>query len=123
MSEDIYVIGNTLRISTECALDLYKAVKKFYLFDDPEDVTHKGLLNISDNARLKDNMLRDRDIQNVLKKHKVEGQVLFGIKDESPSLWGYNFDGQGGMQELKGEIKWTPKGLAPGANLKPSFKK
>jgi hypothetical protein len=54
--------------------------------------------------------LSDPQVQEVLKKAKVEGEVTFYAPegDNAGSAWGYRFDGLGGMVNLKGALTYTP---------------
>lgn len=45
----------------------------------------------------------------ILKKHKVKGDICFQSTegDNAGDAWGYRFDGKGGMKTLSGKLKWV----------------
>lgn len=50
------------------------------------------------------------DVQEVLKKHKVQGSICFTSHegDNKNKAWGYHFDGKGGMEKLTGTLVFRP---------------
>lgn len=47
-------------------------------------------------------------VQQILCNHKVEGDICFSSNDgdNAGCMWGYRFDGKGGMVKLYGKITW-----------------
>jgi hypothetical protein len=48
-------------------------------------------------------------VQDILKKHKVKGDICFSSDDgdNAGDAWGYRFDGEGGMVLLTAERTWV----------------
>lgn len=72
----------------------------------------------------------NEDIQAVLKKHKVKGDICFSSDDgdNAGESWGYRFDGKGGMVHLTGSREFkrvieTPKKTATKPKKKAAPKK
>lgn len=106
----IHLITNSVKVTEKCAKDLLKA-GKHDPFEDLDDVLKYGskdkLFFNSDHYEHMD-WLHEKKLQNVLKKHKVEGDITFADfeGDACGSMWGYRFDGKGGMTTLTGNIVW-----------------
>lgn len=115
----IHEIKNTVEVSEECVKDLFEADAFTYegedtpyheRFDHISYVSYNGKLtfNTDDNEHM-DYIWEDR-YQNVLKKHKVQGDICFADLegDNRGTFWGYRFNGEGGMVKLKGHVEWEP---------------
>lgn len=124
----IHVEKNTVKINKEIAKELYAATTVTYddkngkgsyneVWDlgEPVDLDGDDLEYImnddgtlyfnSDDFEHMDYMNRE-EIQEVLKKNKVEGDICFLDNEgyEDTYLWGYRFDGKGGMVKLTGQM-------------------
>lgn len=108
MSWSIGLTENTVKISSKCAKELFKAQdednKVWY---SPEEVAYNGKVTFnSDHMEWMDWLANNNDLVEVLKKHKVKGDICFGSLegDNDGEFWGYRFDGKGGVTKLKGKI-------------------
>lgn len=115
MGWNIALISNTVKISRACAEDLFNAQNEAScgeLWGDSDDVVYKNKLSFDPDHMEHMDYLQDDVFQDVLKKHKVKGDVCFGSLegDNAGSFWGYRFDGKGGMTSLDGRIVWNPMG-------------
>lgn len=95
----IGLVKNTVKISEECVKELFEAQGCDEIWYDEEDVSFDGKLYFDCDHMEHMDYLGREEIQNVLKKHKVEGIVLFcsADGDNSGTFWGYEFDGAGGL--------------------------
>ncbi len=108
----IGVVVNTVEITKECAKELFEAQDneqddEEYIWSEPENVAYKGKLCFNpDHMEHMDFLATDEKIVEILKKHKVAGDICFGSLegDNKGQFWGYRFDGKGGMTELKGLV-------------------
>jgi len=106
MGWSIALISNDVEISSECAKDLWKAVQKG---DNPwyeeDEITWRGKLSFnSDHMEHMDYMWNPK-IQEVLAKHKVNGDITFGSLDgdNRGQFWGYRFT-NGVLTKLTGKV-------------------
>lgn len=108
MGWQIGLTENTVKINKKIAKELFKAMEDEGIwYDEDEVMEDKKLYFNSDHMEHMDYM-HNEAVQEILKKHKVEGKVCFlsSDGDNRGSFWGYEFDGQGNMFELKGKIQW-----------------
>lgn len=105
MGRSIFNLKNTLKITEECADDLYKL--DIGVFDDRSDVSYDGLLYFNQEHMEHMDYLWQANVQEVLSNHKASGVVMFGcLEDPDKMFWGYDFE-NGEMTHLKGEVEWT----------------
>ncbi len=108
MSWSIGLVTNEVEISKACAKELFEVQDKDELWYDVRDVTDSGRLTFNtDHAEHMDYLGSiDNRITDVLRKHKVKGDICFGSLegDNDGSFWGYRFDGKGGMKTLTGRV-------------------
>lgn len=109
MSWSIGETVNTVRISPACAKELFKADDDANsdIWDLFENVTCRGKLTFnSDHQEWMDYLGSHEKLVEILKKHKVAGDICFGSLegDNAGEFWGYRFDGKGGMVKLTGQI-------------------
>ena len=136
MGWHINLVVNTVKINSVVALDLYNCGADAS-FSWEEECNFPMLEGIIDDGKLvfnPDHMehmdyVWQPEVQAVLKKHKVEGDICFSSNDgdNRGQFWGYRFfvdkDGVGQVVELKGSIKasafmgWKPVGK--GAKMAP----
>lgn len=111
MSWSIGELVNTVTISKKCARELFAVRKNYGTWYSLEDVTYDGKLNFNGDHMEHMDYLWNEDIQAVLLKYKVRGDVCFGSLegDNAGSFWGYRFDGKGGMSTLEGKVEWYVK--------------
>ena len=67
-----------------------------YLFFNPDHFEHMDYLST------------DEKVIELMKKHKLKGDIKFGCLDgdQFGQFWGYRFDGKGNMKHIKGKIVW-----------------
>lgn len=107
---------NTVKITSAVALELYKCgAQVCFAWEDEcnfpmlEGIIYDGKLVFnSDHMEHMDYVWEDA-IQEVLKKHRVKGDICFSSNDgdNRGQKWGYRFDGEGGMVELKGKAIYS----------------
>ena len=108
-------VVNTVNIPNECKHDLFDEAQdqEEELWDNIDDVTDKsGLLNFNpDDGEDIDYLANHDNIIKVLKRYEVEGDICFVNFNDNAffELWGYRFDGKGGMKKLEGKIVWEEK--------------
>jgi hypothetical protein len=125
MSWHISNIKNEVVINVKIARDLFKSDADICCtWNDNGKLTDEDLLDylvgykgddgkyrlyFSDDHMEHMDFVDDESIQNVLKKHKVKGDICFASLDgdNAGTAWGYRFDGKGGMVHLKGELVFT----------------
>lgn len=104
MGWHINLVKNDVEITEAIAEELFKVMERegyefinqFYgdgkLRFDPDMQEHMDYLWMG-------------DVQDVLKKHKVKGDICFASEagDNAGQAWGYRFDGKGGMVPLTGK--------------------
>lgn len=102
----IACLENTLKITKKCAKDLLKVM------DDPgesEDslVDSDGLIVFNPDHMESQDFLWQKDVLKILKKHRVNGKVLWGslAGDNFGDFWGYEFK-DGNMVKLTGTLSW-----------------
>jgi hypothetical protein len=115
MSWSIGLVTNTVKISSKCAKELFKAQKEdgSEIWYSPEEVTNKGKVTFNeDHMEWMDWLANNDKLVEILKKYKVEGDICFGSLegDNDGEFWGYRFDGKGGMVKLKGEVVYKETG-------------
>jgi hypothetical protein len=135
MSWRINLIKNEVIITTKIADELLALDNAEEYFGDIEEVDTDyaldylvGYMDDEGNNRLyfnPDNMehmdyVSDKNVQNVLMRHKVSGDICFSSEngDNAGTAWGYRFDGKGGMIKLEGVRQWIEVG-----NLRKAKKK
>lgn len=114
MGWHIGIVKNTVEISKKCAKALFNAQSyENEVWSELEDVTHKSTLYFNDDHGEWMDFLggENEKFIEVLKKHKVAGDICFGSLegDNAGSFWGYRFDGKGGVQKLIGEVVYKIK--------------
>lgn len=86
------------KVSVEVGRDLYfdKVKGGYKISFNPDDMEYMDWLD-------------EPELLEVLKKHKVEGDICFGSLegDNNGSFWGYRFDGEGNMSTLSGSVEWV----------------
>lgn len=99
---------NTVEITKECAKELFEAQGyEGETWDSLEQVEYKGKLVFnSDHFEHMDFLATDKKVVEILKKHKVKGDICFGCLEgyNAGQFWGHRFDGKGGMVELVGKV-------------------
>lgn len=112
MSWSINLLKNEPRISASCAQDLLNAQEyDGEVWDGLDYVTEDGKLHFNgDHMEHMDYLEVHRKLVDILKKHQVSGDICFGSEegDNAGSYWGYRFDGNGGMQRLRGVVTFEP---------------
>lgn len=114
MSWSIGIIENTVKVSQKCAKELFESQEEGTdIWYSQEEVTGtKGKLTFNqDHMEWMDWLANNDTLVGVLKKHKVKGDICFGSVegDNAGEFWGYRFDGNGGMIELKGTVVYQEK--------------
>jgi hypothetical protein len=127
MSWQIHCIENTVKVSKKCIKEIYKA--QLYDQDDPDGGGHvfyaedevsdgSGLLFFnSDHCEHQDFISNNKNIRDILQKHKVRGVVAFQDVEQSSDAfgdyWKHVFDGEGGYKFYRGvaTIQWTEDSL------------
>jgi hypothetical protein len=111
MGWSIAKIENTVKVSKECAKELFEINED--IWGDLEYVTYENKLSfIEDHYEWMDYLSTDnnsKELIEVLKRHKVKGRICFGSLegDNAGSFWGHEFDGKGNYRELSGKIVWS----------------
>lgn len=104
----IGLITNDVAISDDCAKALFNAqAYPEELWSEVGDVTHDGRLSFNGDHMEHMDFLGSNDAMvDVLREHKVRGDICFGSLegDNAGSFWGYRFDGKGGMTPLAGKV-------------------
>lgn len=114
---------NTVKIDSAIALDLYNCgADVCFCWEDECDFPMLGgiiyggkLVFNSDHMEHMDYVWQP-EVLAVLKKHKVKGDICFSSNDgdNRGQRWGYRFDGEGNMIELKGKKgEWEEVGKKP----------
>lgn len=101
-------IVKELRFETDLAYEYeWESDDDVFAFYGADDIR----LNFNPDHMEHMDYLHDEDVQRVLKKHKVKGDVCFSSDDgdNAGTSWGYRFDGKGGMVELVGTRTFEPK--------------
>jgi hypothetical protein len=127
MSWRINLIKNTVKINSKIALELYQSDAQIVsawqdecTFPDLEGIiSGENLVFNPDHMEHMDYIWED-EILNVLKRNRVEGDICFSSNDGDNKCkkWGYRFDGQGGMKNLKGKEIFEEKVKSPKKNTK-----
>lgn len=113
----IHEVVNTVLVDGACARALFDAQEyEGEVWDSVDEVTFKNTLYFnSDHMEHMDYVWRWWAID-ALCAHKVKGDICFLSEDgdNAGDKWGYRFDGEGGVELLKGVIAWVPddKGTA-----------
>jgi hypothetical protein len=107
----ISVTINHAKVSKKCAKELFEAqAYEGEIWYSLEDVVYKGKLQFnSDHNEHMDYLANHDNMLEILKKHKVKGDICFGSLqgDNDGSFWGYRFDGEGGLKTLTGTILYV----------------
>lgn len=112
MAWQIALIENTININEDVATELFAAQEAGEISQWPwesvEDVMWGTKLDFNSDHMEHMDFLWDDKVQEILKRHKIEGVAKFGdlAGDQFGQFWGYYFDGKGDMLELKGELVW-----------------
>lgn len=121
MGWHINEVENTVVITKQLAQELFDSTDRWD-FGDPvseSDIMDYGVaftddagvlrLHFNDDDMEHMDFIEDKKVQNILKKHKVKGDICFSSNDgdNSGQSWGYRFDGKGGMVKLEGTLGWT----------------
>ena len=105
----IFETANTVIINDECAEEIFN-LGKYNYFENVSDVAIKNnkQLKLSFNPDHGEHMdfVSNVKIQNILKKYKVKGHICFADIENVQKIWGYKFDGKGGMVKLTGKITY-----------------
>ena len=116
MSWSIHLVKNTVKISKAVAKNLFAAQKsaaddgECEIWYELDEVAPDGYLEFnSDHMEHMDFLHSNNKIVDILKKAKVKGDICFADfeGDNSGNMWGYRFDGKGGMEHLTGDINWS----------------
>ena len=104
-------LENTITVTEECVKDLFENGQEHEdeIWWSIEDVAYNDKLYFNPDHSEHMDYLWNEKVQEILNKHKVEGRVCFADVegDSSGSFWGYRFDGQGNLENLKGEVVWS----------------
>lgn len=114
MSWSIGEMVNTVKISPQCAKELFKVQggKDGKIWYSLEGVTDKDKLTFNpDHMEWMDWLACHEELVEILKQYKVKGDICFGSLegDNAGQFWGYRFDGNGGMVELVGRVIFEEK--------------
>lgn len=101
----MWKVKNEPIISSACAKELFESQElEFEIWDDVDDIVVGDHLYFDpDNDEDMDWLDHSDQYINILKKHKIKGDICFGSLEDG-QFWGYRFDGEGGMQELVGHL-------------------
>lgn len=103
-------VVNTVHITKECAKELFEAQEyEGEIWTELEDVEYKGKLSFNDDhMEHMDFLGTNEKMVEILKKHKVKGDICFGSLegDNRGQFWGYRFDGKGRMKKLVGHLEF-----------------
>jgi hypothetical protein len=110
----IHELNNTVNVSNECSHELNKYYSENIIGDEEYDgespyVSEGGKIYFHDHDMEWMDYISNLEVQEILCKHKTIGVVGFGDfeGDNRGEMWGYKFDGKGGMEKLTGKIMWT----------------
>ena len=116
MSWYINNVVNTPVLETECERDLLetkiiKYVHERDVYNLTDDDGHL-IFEMDDMEHM--DFIEDSEVQDVLKKHCIKGDICFTSSDgdNAGEMWGYRFDGAGGMEMLTGVISWMPVSIS-----------
>jgi hypothetical protein len=101
----IGLISNTVKISKACATELFKKAKNSVGWEEAQEVVESGKLYFNSDHMEHMDYLHNGDVQAVLLKHKVNGDITFGSLDgdNSGCFWGYRFK-DGVLTTLTGKV-------------------
>lgn len=112
----INCVENTLKITEDCALELFEnGVHEYYWDDgDLDDNLRQvydpktGLVEFNPDHMEHQDFLWDEEVQAILLKHKANGRVLWTSADgdNAGQSWGYEFK-DGVLKELSGTVHWS----------------
>ena len=112
----IALLENTVMITSECAEELFENAQEYQedIWWESDDVIYGGKLRFNPDHQEHMDFLWRKEIQELLKKYRVEGRICFADVegDSSGSFWGYQFDGQGNLENLKGKVVWSVEDAA-----------
>lgn len=110
MSWSIALLENSVAISKDVAQEIFLTDGHGgeHNWASPDDVCDRGKLYFNPDDDEHMDFMWDEKIIEVLKKYKVEGRICFGSLegDNRGEFWGYEFDGKGNMEKLKGYVAW-----------------
>lgn len=109
MSWTIALLENNVKVSKECAKELFEVLKNDVWYEESEVIdSAKNLTFNYDHAEGMDFLASEPKVIKILKSYKVKGDICFGSVegDNAGEFWGYRFDGKGGFKKLNGEIIW-----------------
>lgn len=114
MAWSIGVVANTVQISPTCAQELFEKQggESGEVWSSFEDVTYEGKITFNpDHMEWMDWLGDSEELVEILKKHRVYGDICFGSLEgnNAGEFWGYRFDGQGGMKELIGRVVYEER--------------
>lgn len=112
MGWHIHCVENTVKVTPELVQELILSETEigFTWQDEGADpireVTRHGVLPFNSDHMEHMDYVWDKDVQRVLKRHKVKGSIAFVSHDgdNRNTQWSYTFDGKGGMKEVRGPI-------------------
>ncbi len=120
MGWHINLVKNTVKINSGVALDLYNCgADVCFSWEEECDfpmlggIIYDGKLVFNPDHMEHMDYVWQPEVLAVLKKHRVKGDICFSSNDgdNKGQKWGYRFDGEGGMVELKGQANaWSEVG-------------
>jgi NAD-dependent DNA ligase len=105
----IHLIRNTVQVPKAAVPELFAAQEDETWYEEEDVLSGGRLVFNSDHYEHMDFLADNQAIIDVLCKHRVKGDICLADLeqgDEEGSFWGYRFDGQGGMEKLKGKVDW-----------------
>lgn len=110
MGWHIHLDINNVKINKKIAKDIFEATRDNNIWSKEDDVMHSGYLSFnSDHMEHMDYLCWNDSIIQILKNHKVKGQICFTSNegDNAGRSWGYDFDGKGNMFRLTGSMTYS----------------
>lgn len=104
-------IDNTVKINKKIAKKLFDAQEyeqQYWWSVDSVSWDGKTIAFDEDHMEHIDAMMYQKEIMDVLTDAKVKGRITFGSLDGDSfgKFWGWEFDGKGGVEKLKGELSF-----------------
>lgn len=118
MGWNINLDVNTVQINPEIAKEIFEATRENNIWSKEDYVIDGQYLTFDrDNMEHMDVLCWNSSIIDILKNHKVKGEICFTSSegDNAGNAWGYEFDGQGNMFRLTGVMKYMR--VAPHLNF------
>lgn len=105
----IHCLENNLLVPKKAINALFKACDDYW-YDKENILNSNGFLRLNYDALEHMDPVSNPEIQEVLKKYKAKGSILFGSLDgdNAGDFWGYRF-ANGKMENLSGNIHWQIK--------------